>query len=115
MIYEETFASGLCEIVISGVRQQGDVPGALDCERKLALVPRACAGLAARLYLSALRNETAQLVWLLVVDVIDLVDAERADLATATTATATASAPTAKRGPIFPAALGRAGRAPLEC
>ena len=66
--------------------QQGDVAGALEGDRQLALVPGAGAGLAARLDLGALGQVAAEAVDLLVVDLDGLVGAERADLAAAAVA-----------------------------
>ena len=63
------------------VREQGDVAGALERDRQLALVAGAGAGLASRLDLGPLRQVAAEAVDLLVVDLDGLVGAERADLA----------------------------------
>src|SRR5439155_5827965 len=64
--------------LLRGVRQQGHVPRALKRGRKHPLVLRACAGLATRLDLRAIRQVPAQARRVLVVDELDLVRAERA-------------------------------------
>src|SRR5688500_9845334 len=72
--------------VLGGVRQQGYVAGALEGDGQLALVPRAGAGLAARLDLGPLGQVAAEAIDLLVIDERGLVGAERADLAPASVA-----------------------------
>src|SRR4029079_11913900 len=67
--------------LIGDVRQQGDLPRALDGRLKLPLVHRAGAGDSAGQNLAALRHERADKLEVLVVDVVDLVRAELADLA----------------------------------
>jgi len=87
----------LCERMIRGVGQQCQVACTLNGEGELALVAGARPCLAAGFNLPALRDESPELVGLLVVDDVDLVHAECADLA------ATASPPSS----AAPAAPGR--------
>src|SRR5262245_4484936 len=79
-------ATGSGAQVLRRVREQGDVTGALECNRQLALVAGAGPRLATRLDLGSLREVAAEAVDLLVVDLHRLVGAEGADLATASIA-----------------------------
>src|SRR5260221_13046660 len=72
------------------IRNQRDLPGALDGRLQLALVHGAGAGDAPRQNLAALGHEGSQQLDVLVVDVVDLVRAELADLAAAEHRTALA-------------------------
>src|SRR5215470_5940844 len=66
--------------VLRRVREEGDVSGALERDRQLALVAGARAGLPARLDLGPLGQVATEAVDLLVVDLDGLVGAERTDL-----------------------------------
>src|SRR5689334_18212532 len=65
------------------IRQERDLPRALDGRLQLALVHRAGARNAPRHHFAALRHERSNHLDVLVVDVVDLVRAELADLAAA--------------------------------
>src|SRR5580765_1565884 len=65
------------------IRNERDLPGALDRRLQLALVLGAGSGNAPRQDLAALGHERPDQLDVLVVDVVDLVRAELADLATA--------------------------------
>src|SRR5262245_59498694 len=75
---------------IRHVRNECDLPGALERDLQFALVHRAGAGNPPRQDLAALGNERSQQLHVLVVDVVDLVRAELADLAPAEHGTALA-------------------------
>src|SRR5262245_7425713 len=79
-------ATGSGAQVLRRVREQGDVSGALEGNRQLALVAGAGPRLATRLDLGSLREVAAEAVNLLVVDLDRLVGTEGADLATASIA-----------------------------
>src|SRR5471032_2690326 len=68
-------------LLFGDVRNQRDLPGALDRRLQLALVLRAGSGNAPRQDLAALGHERPDELHVLVVDVVDLVRAELADLA----------------------------------
>src|SRR5262245_17076151 len=70
-------------LLVRHVRDQRDLARALDRRLQLALVHRAGARDAPRQDLAALRDERADQLDVLVVDVVDLVRAELADLAAA--------------------------------
>src|SRR3981081_3550179 len=65
---------------IRDVRNQRNLPGALDRDLQLPLVPRARAGNPSRQNLAPLGHEGRQQLDVLVVDVVNLVRAELADL-----------------------------------
>src|SRR5690606_21209594 len=71
------------QVVVVGVRDQGQVTGALDRGGQLALVARLGAGHAARDDLAGLGQVLAQGVEILVVDLLDALGSELAELAAA--------------------------------
>ncbi len=71
---------GRNDVLVRHVRQKGNLTGALDRDRELALMRRAGAGRAAGQNLAALGREPAQLRRVLVVNGGCLVHAERANL-----------------------------------
>src|SRR5262245_10051778 len=73
-----SMAASVCD-----VRNERDLPGALDRHLQLALVHRAGTRDPARQNLAALGHERPDQLHVLVVDVVDLVRAELADLAPA--------------------------------
>jgi hypothetical protein len=64
----------------------------LDRNRQPTLMPSARTGLAPRLDLTALGDETPQFAGVFVVDLVNLIDAERADLSARSEASAPSSA-----------------------
>ena len=81
--------------VLGGKREQRELAGAFEGHIQRALMGGTGAGLAARLNLGAVGQETPQAPEILVVDLFDLVDAELADLATRGEFSAAAAATTA--------------------
>src|SRR5438270_13988821 len=75
-------ASAFVLLLVGDVRNQRDLPRALDRGLQLALVHRARAGDPARQDLAALGDERPDQLHVLVIDIVDLVRAELADLAT---------------------------------
>src|SRR5688572_11775235 len=71
------------DVVVVGVRDQGELAGALDRGLQLALVLRLGAGDAARDDLAVLGQVLAQRVEILVVDLLDALGRELAELAAA--------------------------------
>src|SRR5688572_32484400 len=71
------------DVVVVGVRDQGELAGALDRGLQLALVLRLGAGDAARDDLAVLGQVLAQRVEILVIDLLDALGRELAELAAA--------------------------------